>query len=43
LFEFIYESFTDNQETFFDITDGTKIATSFDMDWEKEVYVLKNL
>ena len=40
LFEFIYESFIDNQETFFDITDGTKIATSFDMDWENDSFIM---
>ena len=40
LFEFIYESFIDNQETFFDITDGTKIATSFDIDWENDSFIM---
>ena len=40
LFEFIYESFIDNQETFFDITDGTKIATSFDIDWENDSFII---
>ena len=40
LFEFIYESFIDNQETFFDITDGTKIITSFNMDWEDGSFIM---
>ena len=40
LFEFIYESFIDNQETFFDITDGTKIITSFDIDWEDGSFIM---
>ena len=40
LFEFIYESFIDNQETFFDITDGTKIMTSFDIDWEEGSFTM---
>ena len=40
LFEFIYESFIDNQETFFDITDVTKIATSFDIDWENDSFIM---
>ncbi len=34
LFEFIYESIIDNQECFFDVTDGTKIATRFDINWD---------
>lgn len=34
LFEFIYESIIDNQECFFDVTDGTKIVTHFEMDWD---------
>ena len=40
LFEFIYESFIDNQETFFDITDGTKIMNSFDIDWEDGSFIM---
>ena len=35
LFEFIYESIIDNQENFFNVSDGTSIVTSFDIDWEK--------
>ena len=33
LFEFICESIIDNQECFFDVTDGTKIITHFEIDW----------
>ena len=40
LYEFIYESFIDNQETFFDITDGTKIVTAFDIDWENDSFIM---
>ena len=40
LFEFIYESFIDNQKTFFDVTDETKIITSFDMDWENDSFIM---
>ena len=40
LYEFIYESFIDNQKTFFDITDGTKIVTSFDVDWENDSFIV---
>lgn len=34
LFEFIYESMLDNQGTFFDVTDTTKIVTTFDINWD---------
>lgn len=34
LFELIYESIIDNQEYFFDVTDGTKIVTNFEINWE---------
>lgn len=34
LTEFIYESIIDNQESFFDVTDGTKIVTRFEMNWD---------
>ena len=40
LYEFIYESFIDNQETFFDVTDGTKIVTSFGVDWEDDSFIM---
>ena len=35
LWEFIYESIIDNQEVFFDISDGTTITSHFDIDFEK--------
>lgn len=34
LFEFIYESIIDKQECFFDVSDGTNIVTSFDINWD---------
>lgn len=34
LFEFIYESIMDKQESFFGVTDGTKIVTCFEMNWD---------
>ena len=34
LFEFIYESIIDNQERFFDVADGTKIVTNFEINWD---------
>ncbi len=40
LFEFIYESFIDNQETFFDVTDGTKINHHFNIDWESGSFTI---
>ena len=40
LFEFIYESFIDKQELFFDVTDGTKIMTSFNIDWEEDSFIM---
>lgn len=39
LFEFLYETVIDNQERFFDVDDGTKIITTFDMDWEKGEFI----
>lgn len=39
LFEFLYETVIDNQERFFDVDDGTKIITAFDMDWEKGEFI----
>lgn len=39
LFEFFYETVIDNQERFFDVDDGTKIITAFDMDWEKGEFI----
>jgi len=40
LYEFIYESFLDNQETFFDVTDGTKINHHFSIDWENDAFTV---
>lgn len=34
LAEFIYESIMDNLECFFDITDGTKIVTGCEINWD---------
>ncbi len=33
LFEFIHESLIACEEDFFDVTDSTKIVTTFDIDW----------
>lgn len=40
LFEFINETFLDNQEKFFDISDCTKIVSSFEMDWENNSFTI---
>ena len=34
LFEFIYESIIDKQECFFDVADGTKVVTNFEINWD---------
>ncbi len=39
LFEFIYEKMIDNQELYFDVTDGTSIVTTFDIDWETGEFI----
>lgn len=39
LFEFIYESFIDNQECFLDVSDGTSIVTSFNIDYENAAFI----
>ena len=39
LFEFLYESFIDNEEILFDVSDGTAIVTGFDIDWEKGEFI----
>ncbi len=39
LYEFIYESFIDNEECYFDITNGAKTATRFDMDWDTGEFI----
>ena len=38
LFEFIYENFIDDQETFFDI-DPIDVIDSFDMDWDNGQFI----
>lgn len=45
LYEFISESFIDNQEQFLDISDGTKIISSYGVDWENDsfIFVAQNL
>ncbi len=35
IFEFLYESFTDKLETFFDVSDSSSIVTRFEIDWDK--------
>lgn len=44
IFEFLYEQMIDNEELFFDVSDVTTIASSFDMNWEtgEFVCVVKN-
>lgn len=39
LYEFIYESVIDHQERFFDVTDGTKIVTCFDINWDTGEFI----
>ncbi|MBQ9083709.1 MAG: hypothetical protein IJY28_09465 [Clostridia bacterium] len=39
LFEFIRESVIDHQECFFDVTDGTKIVTCFDINWDTGEFI----
>ena len=39
IFEFLYESFIENVESFFDVSDGTTIVTGFDIDWEKGEFI----
>ena len=39
IFEFLYESFTDKIETFFDVSDSTSAVTAFDIDWEKGEFI----
>ena len=38
LYEFIYESFIDNQEQFLDISDGTSVVHGFGIDWEEDSF-----
>ena len=39
LYEFIYESFIDNQECFLDISDGTSVVHAFGVDWENDSFI----
>ncbi len=39
IFEFLYESFTDRLELFFDVSDSTTVAASFDIDWDKDEFI----
>ena len=39
LFELICESIIDNQEAFFEVTDETKIITTFDIDWNAGEFI----
>lgn len=39
MLEFLYESFKDKTETFFDVSDSTTVVTGFDVDWEKGEFI----
>lgn len=39
IYEVLREYIIDNQEDFFDVTDGTKIVTHFEMDWTKGEFI----
>ena len=39
IYELLREYIIDNQEEFFDVTDGTKIVTHFDIDWNKGNFI----
>ncbi|MBR4859126.1 MAG: hypothetical protein IKU08_08070 [Clostridia bacterium] len=39
IFEFLYESFTDKIETFFDVSDSSTVVTGFDIDWDKGEFI----
>ncbi len=39
VFEFLYESFKDKIETFFDVSDMTTVVTAFDIDWDKGEFI----
>ena len=39
VFEFLYESFKDKIETFFDVSDSTTVVTAFDIDWDKGEFI----
>ena len=38
LYEFVYETFIENQEQFLDISDGTSVVNGFCMDWEDDSF-----
>lgn len=40
LFEFIYESFIDNQKVFLNISDETSVVTSYNMDWDEKTFII---
>ena len=39
IYEVLREYIIDNQEDFFDVTDGTKIVTHFEMDWDNGEFI----
>ncbi len=39
VFEFLYESFKDKIETFFDVSDSTTVVTAFDIDRDKGEFI----
>lgn len=39
IYEVLREYIIDNQEEFFDVPDGTKIVTHFDIDWNKNNFI----
>lgn len=39
IFEFLYESFADKLESFFDVSDSTTVVTRFDIDWDKGEFI----
>lgn len=39
IYELLREYIIDNQEEFFDVTDGTKIVTHFEIDWDKGEFI----
>lgn len=39
IFEFLYESFTDRLESFFDVSDSTTVVTHFNIDWNKGEFI----
>ena len=39
IYEILREYIIDNQENFFDVTDGTKIVTHFDINWDTGEFI----